>query len=51
MGTEIDYRRSDQALLYELRRRITNSEKDNYSKEELCDLLDDFADERSKTGK
>ncbi len=51
MGREIDYRRSDQALLYELRRRIKSGEKETYTKQELCDLLDAFAEEKAKTGR
>ncbi len=48
MGTEIDYRRSDQALLYELRRRIQSGERETYTKQELCDFLDAFAAEKAK---
>lgn len=32
------------ATIYELRRLITNSGKESFTKEEICDMLDSFAD-------
>lgn len=48
MGTETERRDTRAALLYELRRLIKNSEKQNYTKEELCDWLDTIADAKDQ---
>ena len=44
MPTEKDYKVIEKATIYDLRRLIKNSDKDTYTKRELCDLLDTIAD-------
>lgn len=48
MGTEKERRDTQKALLYDLRRLLTNSGKDTYSVEELCNLLDTIADAKDQ---
>ena len=43
MPTEKDYKVIEKATIYDLRRLIKNSDKDTYTKRELCDLLDNIA--------
>ncbi len=47
MGTEKERKDTQQAILYELRRLIKNSEKTQYEKEELLDLLDTIAEAKA----
>lgn len=43
MGTEKDRRDTQLATLYELRLIISGGEKDQYSRDEILDLLDKIA--------
>ena len=47
MGTEKDRKDTQQAVLYELRRLIKKSGKD-YTKQELCDLIDTIAEAKDQ---
>lgn len=48
MPTEKDYKVIEKATIYDLRRLFKNSDKDTYTKEELCDLLDTIADAKDQ---
>jgi len=48
MSLETERKDTQKALLYDLRRRIKNSEKETYTKEELCDWLDTIADAKDQ---
>ena len=48
METEKERKDIQQAMLYELRRLLKNSEKKTYTVEELCDLLDTIADAKAQ---
>ena len=48
MPTEKDYKVIEKATIYDLRRLIKNSDKDTYTKRELCDLLDTIADAKDQ---
>jgi len=48
MPTEKDYKVIEKATIYDLRRLIKNSDKESYTKEELCDLLDTIADAKDQ---
>ena len=48
MGSEKERKDTQQAVLYELRRLIKNSEKETYTKDELCDWLDTIADAKNQ---
>ena len=43
MGTEKDRRDTQMAMIYELRLLFSGSEKEQYSKEEIVELLDKIA--------
>lgn len=43
MPSEIEIKRMDLAMLYELRLIFTESEKQNYTKAEIVELLDQIA--------
>ena len=44
MLSEKEIKIIQQATLYDLRRLLDNSDKDTYTKEELCKLLDTIAE-------
>ena len=48
MPTEKDYKVIEKATIYDLRRLIKNSDKDTYTKRELCDHLDTIADAKDQ---
>lgn len=48
MGTERERKDTQKAVLYDLRRLIKNSDKETYTKDELCDLLDTIADAKDQ---
>ena len=48
MPTEKDYKTIEKATLYDLRRLIKNNDKDTYTKDELCNLLDTIADAKDQ---
>ncbi len=48
MPTEKDYKVIEKATLYDLRRLINNSDKDTFTKDELCKLLDTIADAKDQ---
>lgn len=48
MPTEKDYKVIEKATIYDLRRLIKNSEKETFTKEELCDWLDTIADAKDQ---
>lgn len=48
MPNEKEIKIIQQATIYDLRRLITNSDKDTYTKAELCDLLDTIADAKDQ---
>ena len=48
MPTEKYYRVIEKATLYDLRRLIKNSDKDTYTKDEICNLLDTIADAKDQ---
>lgn len=48
MPTEKETSIIQKAMLYDLRRLIKNSDKANYTKEELCDWLDTIADAKDQ---
>ena len=48
MLTEKDYKVIEKATLYDLRRLIKNGDKDTYTREELCNLLDTIADAKDQ---
>ena len=48
MPTEKNYKVIEKATIYDLRRLIKNSDKDTYTKRELCDLLDTIADAKDQ---
>ena len=43
MGTEKERRDTQKALLYDLRLIISTGEKENYTRQEILDLLDKIA--------
>ena len=43
MGTEKERKDTQKALLYDLRLIFSNGEKDNYTKQEIVELLDKIA--------
>lgn len=43
MGTEKERKDTQKALLYDLRLIFSTGEKDNYTKQEIVELLDKFA--------
>jgi len=49
MPTEKDYRTIEKATLYDLRLLIKASEKEQYTKEELMDLIDTVAEAKDQT--
>lgn len=48
MGTEKERKDTQKAILYDMRRFIKNSDKETYTKEELCDWLDTIADAKDQ---
>lgn len=48
MGTEKERKDAQQAMLYELRRLLKNGDKETYTVEELCNLLDTIADAKAQ---
>ena len=48
MPTEKDYKVIEKATLYDLRRLIKNGDKDTYTKDELCNLIDTIADAKDQ---
>lgn len=47
-GTDRERKDTQQAILYELRRLLDNGDKDTYTKEELCKLLDTIAEAKAQ---
>lgn len=48
MPPEKDYQMIEKAVLYDLRRLLTNSGRESYTVEELCKLLDTIADAKAQ---
>ena len=48
MLIEKDYKVIEKSTLYDLRRLIKNSDKETYTRDELCDLLDMIADAKDQ---
>ena len=46
--TDKERKDTQQAILYELRRLLDNGDKDTYTKEELCKLLDTIAEAKAQ---
>ena len=46
--TDRERKDTQQAILYELRRMLDNGEKDTYTKQELCKLLDTIAEAKAQ---
>ena len=48
MGTEKERKDAQKAVIYDLRRLISNSDKETFTKEELCKWLDTIADAKDQ---
>ena len=48
MPSEKEIKIIQQATLYDLRRLLDNGDKDTYTKEELCKLLDTIAEAKAQ---
>ena len=46
--TDRERKDTQQAILYELRRMLDNGEKETYTKQELCKLLDTIAEAKAQ---
>lgn len=48
MGTEKERKDAQKAVIYDLRRLISNGDKETFTKEELCKWLDTIADAKDQ---